>query len=48
MICGILLLIGALFFTGEAAAVILVVLLVAWIVLCVGASYVYYKRESGK
>lgn len=45
VICGILLLISTLFFTGEAAAVILVVLLVAWIVLCVGASYVYYKKS---
>ena len=45
VICGILLLISTLFFTGETAAVILVVLLVAWIVLCTGASYVYYKKS---
>lgn len=45
VICGILMLIGALFLRGEAAAVILVVLLVAWIVLCVGASYIYYKQS---
>ena len=45
VICGILLLIGALFFTGKVAAVILMVLLMAWIVLCVGASYIYYKQS---
>ena len=45
VICGILLLIGALFLRGEAAAVILVALMVIWIVLCVGASYVYYKKS---
>ncbi len=45
VICGILLLIGALFFSGEVAAVILVVLVVAWIILCTGASYVYYKKS---
>lgn len=45
VICGILMLIGALFLRGEAAAVILVVLLVAWIILCVGASYIYYKQS---
>jgi uncharacterized membrane protein len=46
VICGILLLIGALFLNGETAAVILIVLLVAWATLCVGASYAYYKKEQ--
>ena len=44
VICGVLLLINALFFTGKASAVILVTLLVIWIVLCTGASYLYYKK----
>lgn len=45
VICGILLLLGALFLTGTAATVTLIVLVVVWIVLCTGASYIYYKKS---
>lgn len=45
VICGILLLLGALFLTGTAAAVVLIALMVIWIVLCTVASYIYYKKS---
>ena len=45
VICGILMLLGALFFANETAMVVLVVLFAVWIVVCVGASYLYYKQE---
>ena len=46
VICGILLLLSALFLTGKAATVTLIVLVVVWIVLCTGASYIYYKKSA--
>ena len=45
VVCGILMLLGALFFANETAMVVLVVLFVAWIAVSVGGSYLYYKRE---
>ena len=45
VICGVLLLLGALFLTGTAAAVVLIALMVIWIVLCTVASYIYYKKS---
>ena len=48
VICGILLLIGALFLSGKAALVIFVTLLIVSIALSIGASYVYYKKSGSK
>lgn len=46
VICGVLLLLSVLIFPTEAAAVVMVVLLVAWIAVTLIVTYTYYKKEQ--
>lgn len=48
VVCGLLLLISGLFFSGETAAVVLVILVLVWLILCVAASYIYYKKDQAE
>lgn len=48
VVCGLLLLISGLFFSGETAAVVLVILVLVWLIFCVAASYIYYKKDQAE
>lgn len=46
VICGVLLLLSALIFSNEGAAVAIVVLTAAWIAVTLIVTYTYYKKEQ--